>query len=154
MPNLRFAQDLANLMGDLQILASLDDERSDRRGVCGYVAVSLAVGRALVRSAVDVYSQVAQTFARRLSDGRRVLAHAAGEDEYVQATHGRRHGGDARPQPMKVHSQRKAGRLVTSLSPGKHDLHVGGARQSKQPGTMLERCGQFLRRHPHVLLQP
>jgi hypothetical protein len=110
---------MTNLMGDLEILASLDDERSDWRGVFGYVAVRLAqVGRALVGSAVDVHSQVAQTFARRRSDGRRVFAHTAREDEHVQATHSRRHGGDSRSQPMKVHSQREAGRLVGSLSPG------------------------------------
>src|SRR5664280_3034601 len=126
IPSLRRAQDMTNLMSDLEILASLDDERSDWRGVGGYVAVRLAhVGRSLVGSAVDVYSQVAQTFTRPSSDGRRVLAHTAREDEHVQATHSRRHGGDFRPQPMKVHSQREAGRLVARLSPGQDDLHVG-----------------------------
>ena len=91
--------------------------RADARRRGADVAVT---GRGLVAAGIDGHAQEAQPGRGLGPDLRLVLADAAGEDQRVQAVHGRGHGGDLAAQPVGVHidGQLRAGRSRRRRRPG------------------------------------
>ena len=74
-----------------------------------------------------------------------VLSHAAGEDERVEAVHGRGHGGNARAEAMQVDIERGA-RAPVGGGGGDDLAHVArGAAEPAQPGVVLQTVLQCVR---------
>src|ERR1700746_2702830 len=96
------AKERADLGGYPLILAGGDDERADLRArdgnlpVVPFPAGTAIIGAEAVARLVDGNVEEGEAVGGAGADLRGVLADASGEDEHVDAVHGRRHRGDRR----------------------------------------------------------
>ena len=114
------SQHLPGLAGYLDVLPSGDDERGDG---CSRVADDGVGGRG-VAIGVDPDAEESESFCSCRADCGIVLTDPASKDKYVQAVHGRRHGGYLAPQPVQVHLDRQPGGRVAVGSGPLHITHV------------------------------
>lgn len=114
-------ENLADLPGDLQVLAGRDHERANG----GVPGADLAVGASgEVAFAVQPDAEEGESMDDPLPHRRGVLADSSREHQCVEPVHRCGHRGDRSPQPVDVHIEGQTGSGIPRLGRGEDRTHV------------------------------
>ena len=125
------AQDTQSVAGDHQLLVGGNDVAGDARSLARDAARALGV-----RVGVELKTEPGEAPRHGLANGRRVLADACGEDEAVDAAHGRsQHAGEERDAVDEV-VERELGARLRTREQVSHVVAYAG--EALEPAVVIE----------------
>src|SRR5713226_6412540 len=143
-------QSQTHLAGDFEVFAGCDDDGSHGSPGLPDVAVALR----LVARRIDSNAEKSEAFGCEPPDLRRVLTHAAREDEGVETAHRRGHRGDRRAEPVDVGAEREARVRISFPGCREHLSHVRFPAEPDEPRISFEPFRKLGGGDPRTIDQP